>query len=280
MRLIKVSPGQALKIPADTHNAMIDAARAHILRTHHNNARVGIDASTANIVKVLNNSGANVPRLAVLGIDAPIVEPNDQADPRRGDQDTGTFFSMIRFKGNTPADSHFASFVVTIEPIEKDVIGRAVVMGSVIAWLDVVSESDEYADIKVGDVTVLETGPIGSARIIWKQPPADRPTGNPQLALAMVKIGVIGQGPGRWAEIVCAGQEGQPNPQDESYYIQWIVWRGGDVTLPVVPDAAGGQIVLATSSSEMKTHTHSLNTGTIVRATREVDEDGQLRWVF
>ena len=113
----KVQTGAPLEIPSATWNAMLDAARAHVERQHDQ----GVDAEflfrQAGIIKVRNNSGADQPRFSVLGIDTPIISPEDNERE---------FKNQAAINAKTPSiDDHLGKFVVLLDPITENKIGRA-----------------------------------------------------------------------------------------------------------------------------------------------------------
>ncbi len=123
-KLAKVRPGQVLSIPADTWNAMIDAA--NVIRRNQLNLLSSQNDNLIGEVRVRNRSGVAVLRYGALCIcDAPLVElfDADYTDGPHGIQTLG----------------------IATTPIPVSGLGRAWTAGihPVIA--------DDYASVAVGD---------------------------------------------------------------------------------------------------------------------------------
>jgi len=73
----KVHPGDALKVPAETFNTFIDAARALKARQQDRRSRPTSYGPDSGIVLVANNSGEDRSRFDVLGVSEPIIRPAD-----------------------------------------------------------------------------------------------------------------------------------------------------------------------------------------------------------
>ena len=109
-------------------------------------------------------SGSNQNRLAVLGIDTPII------DPTTNDNE---FKNRVALSCVTPAvDTHEGKFVILAEPIATGKIGRAYAAGVCpvqIIVLDEDAEAYQFADIFDGYGLGLFADPNGSASILWKE---------------------------------------------------------------------------------------------------------------
>ena len=75
--LNKVNSGDPLKIPATAYNAFVEAALAH--RQSQQNVmggmKPGLPSNALNLVKVRNDSGADVPQYGILGIGGSVFDP-------------------------------------------------------------------------------------------------------------------------------------------------------------------------------------------------------------
>jgi len=162
--LRKVQSGQKLHIPAQAYNAFIDAAVDYRRRTTHIGQKSEPTARQASIVLVRNDSGSNQNRLAVLGIDTPII------DPTTNDNE---FKNRVALSCVTPAvDTHEGKLVILAEPIATGKIGRAYAAGVCpvqIIVLDEDAEAYQFADIFDGYALGLFADPNGSASILWKE---------------------------------------------------------------------------------------------------------------
>ena len=162
--LRKVQSGQKLHIPAQAYNAFIDAAVDYRRRTSHMGQQAEPTTRQASVVLVRNDSGSNQNRLAVLGIDAPIITPS---------ANESEFKNRVTLSCVTPAaDTHEGKFVILAEPIAAGKIGRAYAAGVCPAQLLVIdqdAEAYQYAEIIDGIPAGLFADPNGSASILWKE---------------------------------------------------------------------------------------------------------------
>ena len=148
----KVRDGEKLKIPARTYNAMVDAAADYINRKNNLTTGSG-NTLPANMVYVKNESGVNVDRFCVLGIE--------------GMEITGTnpsfLSSPVIFTGGLPQLPRHSNgrFVVTAEPIKTDAVGRAYISGCVPMIIYMPNAYDDrynrFAEINNNDPTKMKT---------------------------------------------------------------------------------------------------------------------------
>ena len=160
--LRKVRSGDPLVIPAAAYNAFIDAAIDYRQRTAHLGQGAQPSFSQASIVLVRNDSGSNQNRMAVLGVEAPIIDPSANEEE---------FRNRVALSCITPAaDTHEGKFVVLAEPIANGKIGRAYAAGVCPVKIDVPDEEHEwrYAEIADGVTANLKVGLQGSATILWR----------------------------------------------------------------------------------------------------------------
>ncbi|MBN8523799.1 MAG: hypothetical protein J0M02_00530 [Planctomycetes bacterium] len=158
MTLAKVSPGQPLRIPAETFNAFVDAAVAYQAdRLGQCSGDPAIREQTG-IVLLRNDSGAARQRFDVLTLGNPLVLPG--ADIQR-------FPSRISFRGLAPDTSKPGRFAVLQEPIAAGAIGRACIDGITPVAVDIVAVGDPYAEVVTGQPDALRSGASGSVLILW-----------------------------------------------------------------------------------------------------------------
>lgn len=174
--LKNVSPGGSVRFSATEHNAFIAAARAH--RDQDSGSGPAEISSRQNtIVLVRNDSGADQNRLAVLGIDGPIIHPDDNLNE---------FRRRVVLKGVVPEiGTHDGKFVILAEPLADGAIGRAYIDGVCPVRLSVgaVQETQVLADHD-GTTGELVTYANGCATILWRE------GGTPPLTeWAIVRIG-------------------------------------------------------------------------------------------
>ena len=169
--LKKTQAGQTLEIPAEAYNAFIDAVRDVRGRRHD----VAQDATEplrqSGIVKVRNKSGGDRDRFDILMIDDPIIGPTDNLQQYK---------NQVAFEGYTPSEQaepadkkepiECHKFVVLLEPLPVDGIGRATISGVSVARVNVIRETDSFADIEIGNTASLRSVPFGTTSILWKEP--------------------------------------------------------------------------------------------------------------
>jgi len=159
--LAKVSPGQPLRIPAETFNAFVDAAVAYQATRTSRQAEGGANLPTAGIVTVRNDSGADQERFAVLGIGTPLILPTENA---------AAFQERVAMSLVAPdEDAHVDRICILQEPIAAGKLGRGLILGITPVRLDVQAEDDRVAAVVTGETGSLKTGSTGAARILWKE---------------------------------------------------------------------------------------------------------------
>jgi len=172
MTLRKVLAGEQFVAPAATWNAFIDAAQDYKDRT----ADIGRQATSAGfrssgIIIVKNESGSARRQFDVLGLGEPIFLPSSGSSSggSTGGADQ-SFRNMVTFRGLMPSeDEHVGKFVVLIEPLAANAVGRACVSGVCQVRVNVTDEDHEFAEMADGKADVLESGDTGSAKILWKE---------------------------------------------------------------------------------------------------------------
>lgn len=154
----KVRPGEDVTFSAAVWNAMIDAARA----ARDGGGGTGGARTTprdGDIVRVRNDSGADLARRSVLGLDGPIFTPADSED---------AFLREVTFKGVTPTGDHQGKFCILLEPAPQNRVVRAYVGGVAQVKLHVADPAHTCADVSAGDTSALLTSDDGSAQVLWK----------------------------------------------------------------------------------------------------------------
>lgn len=158
----KVQRGQRLRIPAETFNTFIDAAKDFRQRTQNRTRRGQPELPPAGTILVKNGTDRDLDRFDVLGIQRPIFTPVESLF---------SFQNQPAVIGVTPnEEAHFGRFVVLQEPLKRGMIGRACLSGLTHVRLNVLDEDDEFADVETGCCENLTTGTAGSAFILWKEP--------------------------------------------------------------------------------------------------------------
>jgi len=161
-----------------TFNTFVDAARDYLQRQQGTNQKPTQAFRQTGIVLVRNDSGGDLNRLAVLGIDSPVIDPADNEDE---------FKNRVALVGVTPAaDTHEGKFVVLAEPVATGKIGRAYAAGVCPVQIDVPDEEHEYpfAEIADGVTDNLKASHYGSAAILWRE-------GGTGVQWAVVRLGKL-----------------------------------------------------------------------------------------
>lgn len=190
----KVQRGDPLRIPAETFNTFIDAAKDFRSRTQNRGGRSQAEWSQTGIILVKNGTASDLDRFHVLGIDRPIFTPAESLF---------SFQDQIAVVGVTPnEDDHLGRFLVLQEPLRAGMIGRGCLSGITPVRLNVLDEEHDWADIEEGETDSLKTDTSGSAFILWKEPPGGSGYGGygygygyyGSLRWALVRIGNLSDG--------------------------------------------------------------------------------------
>ena len=197
----KVQRGDRLRIPAETFNTFIDAAKDYRNRAQNVARQRQLDLPHTGIILVKNGTADDLDRFHVLGIDRPIFTPGESLF---------SFQDQIAVVGITPTeDDHLGRFLVLQEPLRAGMIGRACVSGVTPVRLNVLEEEHDWADIEDGETDSLKTDTAGSAFILWKEPPSAGYGGSGygygygyygSLRWALVRIGNLSDGD-QWGSV-------------------------------------------------------------------------------
>lgn len=157
----RAQSGQPVQFSAAAWNACLDAAQAHKNGAANQLAGDSGQFRQADIVLVKNDSGEDVPRFGVLGIDGVIFTADDNLLE---------FQARVAFTGVTPAEAdHAGKFVICLDPIADGKIGRAWVSGVCAAKVNIASPAHRFADVLAGNVTTLRSCDSGTARIMYRE---------------------------------------------------------------------------------------------------------------
>lgn len=157
-----VTPGDMLDgIPAANWNSWNDAAE--FVRDARN-GRIA-DALTWNrtngIVRVKNSSGGDLNRFSICAPSGILFSQTDNATE---------FYEDPVLTVTTPAAAdQLRGWCVLQEPIKSNQVGRAMFVGLTVCQIDVVDSGDDYADTIASDSAKLQSGPFGSAAILYKE---------------------------------------------------------------------------------------------------------------
>jgi hypothetical protein len=196
----KVSVNDELVIPANAWNDAVDAGRAEKQRQ---NDRLSGDRTTtrdACILRVKNETGGNLSRAAVVGLDGPIFAPSDSLD---------AFLREVTFRGVTPAASHRGRFAILLAPAASGVVARAYLAGVCPVKVDVIDADHQFADVDPTHTDRLVSAGSGPAQILWREGDAGYGYGyETGEQWALVRIG--GGDGGGGARYALTGHDGIP----------------------------------------------------------------------
>lgn len=160
----KVKIGDPFDMPVAMYNTIVDMANWFRDQQATRQSSVIRESFDADIVFVKNDSGEDCPQFGVLGIDSSIF------DPGAGEVDSQAFRQRVAITGVAPTDEdHTGNFAILLQPLADGGCGQALVSGACHVKINVVNESDDFADIDNEDVTRLKSGAAGAAKILWKQ---------------------------------------------------------------------------------------------------------------
>lgn len=153
--------GGSLPRSARTFNALMDAGRRVQSNPMAENAGPGVAQGSQSVVWVKNNSGADVGRFGVLGIDNPIIDQSTNAQE---------FYRRVTFDCSEPTGgTHEGRFVIALDAIKDGAIGRAAIDGVVQCQVSMTNDADGFAEIADGDPDKLTSAAVGSAKILWAE---------------------------------------------------------------------------------------------------------------
>jgi hypothetical protein len=156
---LPASTGQKARLNRDWYNAVTAATQAQKRQRLGNAADPRGIFVPEGLIRVGNDSGADVPRFTVLGIEDIFYGPDDKLLEF---QNRPAILGVVPTKA-----SHTGQYVITYDPIPKNAIGRACIFGICVVKVNILTDGDDTADVADHDKTQLESGPIGSAQILW-----------------------------------------------------------------------------------------------------------------
>jgi hypothetical protein len=158
----KVSPGARVILSGSTFNTIADAVRRVTERQDGSGAAVLARRQTG-VLLVKNNSGGDVGRFGILGIDGPLWDISYPPEA------LASFKDQMALSGVSPMPEHTGRFVVAMAPIAAGAVGPAMASGVCPARVTVSDEAHAFADVAQGYTTHLASGATGSAALLWKE---------------------------------------------------------------------------------------------------------------
>jgi len=203
--LQKVQTGEKLHVKAGDWNAFIDAAVAEMNRRNSQKQLPHRKPASSGIVRVRNDSGADLDRFGVLGVSGVFYDASLNLDIFK--------FERVNLTGTTPAAAdHRGKFVIALEPIPAGGIGFALASGVCQVKVNVTDEAHTYADVEDGSRARLASADQGTARFLWKE----AGTGE---KWAVVRLGALNIAAGFWARLT--GHAEADSPAQNRWTYSW-----------------------------------------------------------
>jgi len=158
----KKFPGQKLNLRAQDWNDVLDAAR-NGRETTRDVAEVPGLLRQSTLCKLRNQTGTDLPRYSIVGLDGPIVAPSEEVD---------VFQQQLTFDGVVPATpTHIGRFAVLLESLPDGEMGQAVISGVVPCHLALggADPVPPYAEVAAGITATLAGSAGGSAQVLWAE---------------------------------------------------------------------------------------------------------------
>ena len=186
----KVRSGEPVNIKAATWNAFIDAAN-YTKEMRQNQRGKGLKSGVgAGIVLVKNVESEQRDRFAALVLCDIAVPPNLNEDEFVSCPPVFIGQKMTEEREGKP-------YAILLEPLAKDQIGRAMVLGIVPAKVTIQDADDQYAVPTPGSTTgALQSDSTGVARILWK-------AGGGGSQWCLLQLGGAGSGAGGEKVYMC-----------------------------------------------------------------------------
>ncbi|MEM1213440.1 MAG: hypothetical protein AAGI68_14225 [Planctomycetota bacterium] len=178
------------KIPPNAPPSLIKASTYNAIAQALNNQPPvdlggGPQAGGGRMIRVRNDSGADIAQFGVLGVGGVAIDPTSNAEAFR--------HGPVVLSGVVPVlPEHAGRFVVVQEPVVSGGIGRAVVSG--VTRVMVKAEDSAVAvDVVDAETTYLAESAGGVGRVLWLEPPSGGGAGDPETARwALVALGGVG----------------------------------------------------------------------------------------
>jgi len=205
----KVQQGDQLRIAHETWNTVMDMAQ--VFKAHQRSSTtgpIGLPDLPPGLIYVQNNTGSDLDRFSVVGLDVPIVLHSDDADK---------FLEVPAFSGVTPTvASHKNKFAVLTQPASMTSVAVGVAAGVVMVQLNVLDAGHTWADVDDTHTADLKTSasPAG-AQILWKE---------------------SGTGTGIWSIIRIGGGSGESTLWGKVS----VIWSPGTGVITLTPCSGSG----------------------------------------
>ena len=159
----RVQAGSPFSPSATVWNDLLDMLRwFKTSRTESSGGRGGQQPKMVELL-IKNTTESSIDRFGVMGLDDPIFGVGST-------NALNSFKNQCALKGVTPdIGVHWGKFAVALEPIGAGKFGRCCVSGCVPCKINVYQSGHQWADIKDGDATQLNSDDCGTCKILWKE---------------------------------------------------------------------------------------------------------------
>ena len=171
-------PGQRFSFTARLYNDLVEIVSQWRQGKFGNRRDNG---QRSPVLRIRNDSGGDLDRFAILGIDGVVFAESDNSNEFKGNP---------TLKGTTPViATHAGKFAVLIEPCKNGKFARCMVSGHAVVQVDMIDADDNWCDVKASNTELSSYG-AGSAQIIHK------PSGT-GVKWCVVQLGKS-YGPAKW----------------------------------------------------------------------------------
>jgi len=156
----KVLPADGAQIPARVWNQLLDQAAGQDFNAGSNAPRI---FRQADIIKIRNDSGEDLVRFNVLGLNGPLITPATNL---------GEFQRQVLLSGIIPTvAAHAGRFAILLDPIPDGEIGRAWLAGVCPVQIAVPGGAPvlDFAEVNDGQTGTLLNTTGGSAQVLWAE---------------------------------------------------------------------------------------------------------------
>lgn len=167
----KVKRGEPIEISASTWNSFIDAATfINKIATNMSGSGNILSGIGQGIILIKNSLGKDLEQFSAVHLSDIATISSDSAN-----KDSKPFTASFPCLNTKTPDSTTTTepYVITLEPIKSDSVGRAIAFGLVVARVSIVDASHQYAGPTTSGDCKLESKSSGTTRILWKSGSSD-----------------------------------------------------------------------------------------------------------
>lgn len=184
--------GDRVSLKASDLNALMDvAAREKSSLGVQQSASLQFAKMDGLFVRFRNTTSDPFMSNEVVALYEPIFKPSKIVNSGNvvGHGLAVTWRDRVAMRARKPTANDRGKFGIVVGTTMPNTIGVALISGLVLARVEMLAETDVLADVKADEQTMLQSAAWGSAKILWKDAPADRLTASPKVAWAVLHIG-------------------------------------------------------------------------------------------